>query len=58
MFAEVAAVMAVELENAAMLGLTGDPLVVTVPLPEGIQLPPELVRHLSWCAVESRYRRS
>ena len=33
MFADVAAVMAVELENAAILGLTGDPLVVTVPEP-------------------------
>jgi hypothetical protein len=54
MFAEVAAVIAVPLENAAIFGLTGEPLVVTVPLPEGIQLPPELVKHLSWCAVESR----
>jgi hypothetical protein len=33
MFAEVAAVIAVELENAAMFGLTGEPLVVTVPPP-------------------------
>jgi hypothetical protein len=33
MFAEVAGVIAVELENAAIFGLTGDPLVVTVPLP-------------------------
>jgi hypothetical protein len=31
MFAEVAAVIAVEDENAAMFGLTGEPLVVTVP---------------------------
>jgi hypothetical protein len=31
--AEVAAVIAVELENAAMFGLTGEPLVVTVPPP-------------------------
>ena len=29
--AEVAAVIAVELENAAMFGLTGEPLVVTIP---------------------------
>jgi hypothetical protein len=31
----VAAVMAVDPENAAMLPLTGEPLVVTVPLPLG-----------------------
>jgi hypothetical protein len=30
--AEVAAVIAVPLENAAMFGLAGEPLVVTVPL--------------------------
>jgi hypothetical protein len=41
MFAEVAAVMAVELENAAIFGLTGEPLVVTVPQgePESASVP-------------------
>jgi hypothetical protein len=35
MLAEEAAVMAVGLENTAMFGLTGEPLVVTVPAPLG-----------------------
>jgi hypothetical protein len=44
MFAEVAAVMAVEPENAAILGLTGEPLVVTVPPPPGVEHVPSLLR--------------
>jgi hypothetical protein len=37
MLAEVAAVIAVLLENAAIFGLAGDPLVVTVPAPAGVE---------------------
>jgi hypothetical protein len=42
MLAEVAVVIAIELENAAIFGLTGEPVVVTVPpppLPQANPLP-------------------